>query len=106
MKIVSLKETQSSKEKETEALPAVDESVYPWGLCLWLDQDLIKKLGFKSVSDFTLGQVLDLVGKAKVTGISMREREGGENTQCVDLQITDMGLGAERQTVGDKLYAK
>lgn len=63
---------------------------YPWGLGLWLDEAAMKKLGMEGLPQ--VGTDMMLVAKVRVTGVSSREREGGEKSETTDLQITAMEL--------------
>jgi hypothetical protein len=80
---------------EVSSKPSVP--VYPWGLCLRLDESVLKKLGL----DGDLPEVGDIVhfcAQAKVTSVSENESEKSDGTKqrcCnVELQITDLGVPA------------
>jgi hypothetical protein len=65
---------------------------YPWGLELYLHDEVLKKLGMATLP--AVGTELVLQAKVHVTGVSMRERQGGEKSQTLDIQITSMELAA------------
>lgn len=93
MKTVSLKLSPKEKKEElAEYKPKAPE--YPWGSCIRLDKDEMKKLGI-DLSDAAEGATFTMAGKCKIVGYSMSKREGGEDYASVELQITDLGLEAE-----------
>jgi len=115
MKFVDLKMTSP----ETKSLEVAEETTgehYPYGMCLYLDDLTLEKMGMKA-SDFTVGEELAIMGMGKVTGVSMREREGGESYSTVDIQITEVALAEEgeveeekaeptRKSIGDRMYGE
>lgn len=68
---------------------------YPWGLCIRLEDKSLEALGITKLP--SVGDELLVTAKVKVTSVreSEYQREGGqaEVDRCVELQITDMGLG-------------
>ena len=76
--------------EEAAATPLMpQENKYPYGLQITLTQDELEKLGVDH-SDWEVGATFHLHAFAKVTSISENEREGGEKTCCVGLQITHL----------------
>lgn len=78
---------------------------YPWGLCIRLEDKSLEALGITKLP--SVGDELMVTAKVKVTSVreSEYQREGGtaEVDRCVELQITDMGLGkveAEKDAAG------
>jgi hypothetical protein len=73
--------------------PSVAE--YPYGCCISLDDDCLKKLGLDGDMP-GVGESIHGCFIAKVTSASMNERVGedGVAEQCcrIELQITDMGI--------------
>jgi hypothetical protein len=94
------------------ALDSEDEPQYPCGLCLYLDGDVLAKLGIHDVTQYSIGSTLPLDVIARVVGVSQREGYDGELRECLDLQITDLGIETEpdkdakpvRKSVGSTLY--
>src|SRR6266567_4995889 len=81
-------------------LPAPKVPVYPYGLCISLDEDTLAKL--KLDGDLPdVGEMIHLAAMAKVTSVSEREREDttGNKTRCcrVELQITHLATEVEDQ---------
>lgn len=76
--------------------------VYPYGLCLAFDDDTLKKLGLDWAEPGEMpstGDMIHLVGMAKVTSVSDREEERSDGTKerCrrVELQITHLAVENE-----------
>jgi len=72
--------------------------LYPYGLCLRLEEKTLDRLGM--AEDLPeVGDVIHIVGMAKVTSVSENETEttDGERQHrcCVELQITHMGAEDE-----------
>lgn len=104
MKFVDMK-LDARESKAEVACPEPSEGpAYPYGLCLYLDGDSLAKLGMKT-EDFPVGQEVAMMGMAKVVGISVRQREGGEDYSSVDLQITELGIGAGDELEEEKAEA-
>lgn len=67
-----------------------DEPRYPYGLELSLCNDSLKALGL-DVKDYSAGDVVHIVAKTRVKGLSEDERLDGKSGN-MRLQITDMSL--------------
>ena len=75
--------------------------VYPWGLCLRLENGSLQKLGLEGEMP-GVGDMIHLIAMAKVTSVSQNEVEdsktGGKTTRCcIELQIIQMGCEDEDQ---------
>lgn len=72
--------------------------VYPWGLCISLDDDTLTKLKLDSEMP-SVGEMIHLCAMAKVTSVSENEQEdgnGGKKTcRRVELQITHLATESE-----------
>lgn len=89
MAMISMKQ-----EAEREEMPGeieYEEPMYPYGLCLHLGQEQLEKLGITALP--TVGTEMMLHAKVFVKGTSAYETQGGKD-MSIDLQITDMELGA------------
>lgn len=89
MAMISMKQ-----EAEREEMPGeieYDEPMYPYGLCLHLSQEQLEKLGITALP--AVGTEMTLTAKVFVKGTSAYETQGGKD-MSMDLQITDMELGA------------
>lgn len=93
---------QVKEETAVSAMPigsrAPTTPVYPWGLCISLDDDTLAKL--KLDGDMpSVGEMIHLCAMAKVTSVSENEAEdgnGGKKTcRRVELQITHLATESE-----------
>lgn len=66
-----------------------DTPKYPYGLSLYLNDDVLAKLGNPNIP---VGSTVQLNAIAKVTGTSQREEADGDVCQTLDIQITDMEI--------------
>ena len=66
------------------------ESYYPYGLEVRLEKEELEKLGLDA-GDFSVGDMVSVSGKAKVTNISTNEGENDESA-CVTLQLQQMAV--------------
>jgi len=102
MKLVNLKTGTDSYQDESGETKARDD--YPWGLCINLDNDTLKKLGATPQPVGT-----DVMITAKATIKSMSTREDGEGVRHdASLQITDMAIapatGEPDKSAAETLY--
>jgi hypothetical protein len=108
-KLVSMKVDRSSREEKSEAMPSIGEqSAYPYGLSLSLDEDALEKLGV-DVGDFKVGDELAIVAKVSVDSLSSNSTVAGGESARVGLQITDLCLedaASKAQSAADTLYDK
>jgi len=105
----SLINMEMSKEeaKEYNEGPSPAESPkYPWGLCITLNDESLKKLGLTALP--AAGSEVTIVAKAQVSGIRETQTQGGDTEASMDLQITDMTLstGWNAKDLAAKLYEK
>lgn len=107
--------TLDPKEAKDEASPEnSDMPKYPYGLCIYLDDDVLEKLGLTQLPK--VGSSMTLTAVVKVTGTRTNEiqtektaGEPDENTSSsVDLQITAMELSedTQRKSAASMLYPK
>ncbi len=73
---------------------------YPYGLCISLDDDQLKKLDLEKPET---GDMIHLFAMARVTSVSEREMADGSKCCHVELQITHLGLEDEDQEYGDMM---
>ena len=100
-KLISMKSKKGSKADSP--VGATEDSKYPWGLSLTLEDEALKKLGV-DFSVMRTGVKVGLVCEAEVTGRAENEYDGKIN-RSVNLQITKMAKPAasSRMKAGSNL---
>lgn len=106
MKLVSMELAPKEAEKETIEARETEKPKYPYGTCLYLDEEALAKLGIADLPD--VGTELHIMAVGKVVGTSEREYEGGSH-KTLDVQLTEMaceeaGGGEEDDSPAKKLY--
>jgi hypothetical protein len=91
------KETaQTAEPMPADAKPSVP--VYPYGLCISLEDEQLEKLGLDGELP-SVGDMLHIAGMAKVTSASENEREmsDGSKQKCrrIELQFTHLATENE-----------
>lgn len=71
----------------------VEQPVFPYGLCINLDEDTIKKLGLDT-EDCEVGSKIHLCCMAEVTDFGQRKMNDGVQRR-IELQITDIAFENE-----------
>lgn len=94
------KEELKAKKEEYSGKSIGDMPMYPWGLELRLNDDIIKKLG---VTLPDVGGEVIITAKASITGKNARKEADGDTKSSMELQITDMEISAS--TTVDKAAA-
>ena len=104
--LTSMKRTKAEKkEGSDEVCCSGDQEDFPYGLRVDLRDEEIEKLG---ISLPEVGSTMVLVANVKVTSVSERADEDGENRN-VELQITEMELAPYENDNTDhakKLYSE
>lgn len=98
MQLVNLANSpEEAKEQGSMCAPEGGGPKYPYGLCLDLNDDTLKKLGIDPLPP--VGTVVHITAMAKVKNVSEYENEEGAE-RCLGLQITDMSVtpGPAQQT--------
>lgn len=92
MALKSMQLTPEEAKDEYACAPTSDGDApkYPYGLTLCLGDEALAKLGVQSLP--AVGTRVLVLAEAYVSGISMRERQGGKRTQDVDIQLTALDL--------------
>lgn len=84
---------KSLEEKYKGPMPSdTGTPLYPYGLCLSLDEDVLAKLDLDQNCE--VGDLIHLFAMAKVTSVSMRDTQEGKSCR-IELQITHLGLEDE-----------
>jgi len=109
VKLVNMKIDPKAEQEKYAAKEStlVDAPRYPYGLCLHLEDDTLKKLGLLRLPE--VGKPMMLTALVDVTSVSENEytTEGGktEKRQSCSLQITDLALtSAGDISAAQKLY--
>lgn len=93
----------SSKETKKMMEPSIAENNprYPFGLKLNLDNEILEKLGMKTMPE--LGKTMMLMAKVAVTDMNENKSEGS-SYRSLGLQITDMSIEDEKESLEKRLY--
>lgn len=108
--LVNMKIDPKEREEKYKESALVDRPIYPYGLSLNLDDDVMEKLGLASLP--AAGDTLTLTAVVTVTNVSENsyaDAKGGKAKTCqsMSLQITDMGLGpAPSKDAAKSLYSE
>lgn len=97
-------EMTPEERADYEGSIAVEAPKYPYGLRLYLDDEVVKKLGISELP--SIDQTMMVVARVKVVGVSSDKQYGDIQKDCIQLQITDMELkgDSEAKSREDKLY--
>lgn len=79
-----------------------DGPKYPWGLCLELNDDTLKKLGIDGLPE--VGTVMKVTALALVTSVGMSQQQDGDKEQRASLQITDLELSKATGDLAKRMY--
>jgi len=84
--------------------PSPDAPVYPYGLRVNLDDDVMEKLKLKTLPE--VGSSIMLIARVDVISVSSNESSEGGKRESVDLQITDLCLETDGDggKAADRLY--
>ena len=97
--------TKMSKEeaKEYASGPSAENApAYSYGTCLYLDDELLKRLGIDEPP--AVGTVLTLSAKVVVTSTGVTQQQDGDKEARCELQITDMELKGDGPDAASVLY--
>lgn len=102
MKLISLELSPQESKAETIEARETEGPKYPYGTCLYLDEEALAKLGIADLPP--VGTELHIMAVGKVTGTSEREYEGGSH-KTLDVQLVEMACetaDAEGDADGDE----
>lgn len=96
-KLIDMAKTPEEVKQEAPSVALADSPpkvpLYPWGLCIRLEDETLAKLEFEGEMP-SVGDMIMLCAEAKVTSVSENETEdgnGGKKTRrCIELQITKL----------------
>lgn len=104
-----MKDMALSDDEQKDSYPVAigdgksNEPMYPYGLCLCLDESSLKKLGIKNLPE--VGASMTITAKVQVKSISEYESMHNGERRSMDLQITAMEIVPSKKEVDvKKLY--
>lgn len=83
----------------------VEQDKYPYGLKLHLNKEALAKLGVDKLPE--VGTTMKITGLVTVTETSLKEYRDETSSKDMELQVTDMELGAateEKRNTAEELY--
>ena len=92
-KLIDLKR-KARKARELESVPPTtgkEKPYYLYSLGITLEDKELRKLN-KSLSDFKVGDDVNLVSKARVTSTRQSDEEFGDSRRSVGLQLRKLAL--------------
>jgi len=103
MKLKSMVMPQVEVKQQMMASPSVDQPMYPYGLRICLNNDVLKMLGIKDLPG--VGEKMKLEAVVEVCSVSQYESKDGGPNLNMDLQIVEMGIeSGKKADAGKKLY--
>lgn len=81
---------EMKEDKEEMTVGNYPQSIYPYGLCISLDNDALEKLDLST--DVDAGDQVHFQCIGKVTSVSKRETDKGSEAR-IEIQITHLSLG-------------
>lgn len=94
----------SAAEAKEESSPEAEAPKYPWGLCISLDNESLKKLSLDKLPE--IGTKLRVIAEVEVSAVRSYATQDREADTSVDLQITDMVLSGTESSAASVLYGK
>lgn len=95
LKLKDMAKTEEERKKDMPMMAALtDQSIYPYGLCISLDDETLEKLGLDD--DCEPGDHINLSALAKVTSVSKNDTADGQRCR-VELQITHLGTDEDEE---------
>ena len=98
-----MKDLQLTKEEAKEQMePSADNAPkYPWGLCLNLDSETMKKLGISDALP-AVGTTMKIMAVGKVTSLSQHEEQDGDKGSCMSIQLVAMDMEKAEESMSEK----
>jgi len=104
MKLVSLKRDAAEKADDHACSPCSSESPdYPYGTCLYLDEDQLDKLGIDSMPAAGASVGIEAIGTVK--GVR-EEQVDGKVKRSLEIQVTDLALAMATKSMAERMYGK
>lgn len=104
--MINMQMTQEEAKSYASPMETGDAPKYPWGLCIDLCDESLKKLGITQLP--TVGQTMTLSAKVVVTSTGATQQMDGDKESRMSLQITDMELQSATPQVpmANRLYGE
>lgn len=102
MKLVDMAYSKAEMKAEAKEMVGTNGQMnpYPWGLCIRLESEELKKLGIKDLPE--VGSEIHFVAVAKVTSVNQSAREGQDDESSVGMQITMMQIALEESAASER----
>lgn len=106
MELKNMKMSKEQMKECCEPTAMTDRPEYPYGLCIRLDEESIKKLGITDLPE--AGQSVMIMARASVDSVSQRDTQNDGKYRDLSLQITDMSIAMEpeKKDPAETLYSK
>lgn len=99
--LTSMELSPAEAKEESGATPEAPK--YPWGLCIDLNEDTLKKLGITDLP--AVGSSMLITAKADVQSAGESQYQGDDTKRMnLSLQITDMSMSPAAKDVAASLY--
>lgn len=96
MDLVNMKSPPREKTAQADGCcSSPDEPAYPYGLRISLDDDSLTKLGITELPK--VGSPMHVLAVVEIVSTSDYESKEGGERKSLELQITDMALGAPKK---------
>lgn len=93
--MINMMMSQEDRDEYQDTVMA-KQPLYPYGLCIQLDDETIKKLGITKLPE--IDEVIEFCCKAQVVSLHSRKESNDEDESSVCLQITDMEIVQEDES--------
>lgn len=98
-----MKNEKKDEKESTIACSNYEEPDYPYGLNISLQKEQLEKLDIKELPK--VGSKMMMTIAVEVSSISSRQHKD-EDHKCMDLQITDIEIGKEKESKAKILYGE
>lgn len=103
--MINMKMSAEEAKEYNGGLYTEDAPQYPYGLCIDLSDDTMKKLGITELP--AVGAEMTLMAKVTVTRTGAYQTQGSDKESSMALQITDMELNKPAgRSIAESLYGK
>ena len=93
MKLPKKSKKEISKDCQVTS-PAMEQEMWPYGLQIRFEKEQVDKI--PSLSEYKVGDKVMIQAEACITSIRVSERQGGDNSFTVEMQIEKIGCEADK----------